>query len=56
MRKFFVKQENRKEDKIQIIGSDVNHIKNVLRLKKRRPNSDLHSGDERKLYLRNFCD
>lgn len=33
MRKFFVKQENRKEDKIEIIGSDVNHIKNVLRLK-----------------------
>jgi len=33
MRKFFVKQENVKEDKIEIIGSDVNHIKNVLRLK-----------------------
>lgn len=33
MRKFFVKQENVKENKIEIIGSDVNHIKNVLRLK-----------------------
>lgn len=33
MRKFFVKNENRKQDKIEILGSDVNHIKNVLRLK-----------------------
>ena len=33
MRKFFVKTENIKEDKIEILGSDVNHIKNVLRLK-----------------------
>ncbi len=33
MRKFFVKQENIKESKIEIVGSDVNHIKNVLRLK-----------------------
>lgn len=34
MRKFFVKQENIKKDKIEIVGNDVNHIKNVLRLKK----------------------
>lgn len=33
MRKFFVKNEAVKEDKIEILGSDVNHIKNVLRLK-----------------------
>lgn len=33
MRKFFISQENVKEDKIEILGSDVNHIKNVLRLK-----------------------
>lgn len=33
MRKFFVKNEAIKEDKIDILGSDVNHIKNVLRLK-----------------------
>lgn len=33
MRKFFVKSEAIKEDKIEILGSDVNHIKNVLRLK-----------------------
>ena len=33
MRKFFVKNENIQEDKIEILGSDVNHIKNVLRLK-----------------------
>ena len=32
MRKFFVKDENFLEDKIRIIGTDVNHIKNVLRL------------------------
>ena len=35
MRKFFVKNENILEDKIEIVGSDVNHIKNVLRLKAR---------------------
>jgi len=33
MRKFFVKNENIKDEKIEITGSDVNHIKNVLRLK-----------------------
>ncbi len=35
MRKFFVKTENIQENKneIEILGSDVNHIKNVLRLK-----------------------
>lgn len=33
MSKFFIKNENREEEKIKIIGTDVNHIKNVLRLK-----------------------
>ena len=33
MPKFFVDQEQVKEDKIKIIGNDVNHIKNVLREK-----------------------
>ena len=33
MRKFFVKNENIQENEIEILGSDVNHIKNVLRLK-----------------------
>lgn len=33
MRKFFVDSNCISEDKIKIIGSDVNHIKNVLRLK-----------------------
>lgn len=33
MSKFFIKNENREEEKIRIIGTDVNHIKNVLRLK-----------------------
>lgn len=33
MPKFFVNQEQIKEDKIEIIGTDVNHIKNVLRKK-----------------------
>lgn len=33
MRKFFVRHENIKEDVIEIVGSDVNHIKNVLRLR-----------------------
>ncbi len=34
MQKFFVKSEQIKENKIEIIGTDVNHIINVLRLKK----------------------
>jgi len=33
MRKFFVNSENIKENKVNILGDDVNHIKNVLRLK-----------------------
>ena len=33
MRKFFVNSENIKENKVNILGNDVNHIKNVLRLK-----------------------
>jgi len=32
MYKFFVKEEQIEDDKINIIGEDVNHIKNVLRL------------------------
>ena len=32
MRKFFVKTENINENEIMITGTDVNHIKNVLRL------------------------
>lgn len=32
MNKFFINPENKIEDKIYITGSDVNHIKNVLRL------------------------
>lgn len=31
MQKFFVEKQQIKEDKITIIGTDVNHIKNVLR-------------------------
>jgi len=34
MQKFFIKSEQIKDDKIKIIGTDVNHITNVLRLKK----------------------
>lgn len=34
MQKFFVKKEQIENDTIQIIGTDVNHIINVLRLKK----------------------
>ena len=32
MYKFFVKEEQIVEDKVSIIGEDINHIKNVLRL------------------------
>lgn len=31
MPKFFIKQENIRNEKIEILGEDVNHIKNVLR-------------------------
>ena len=34
MYKFFVKENQIKQDIVEIIGEDVNHIKNVLRLKK----------------------
>lgn len=34
MQKFFVKNEQIKDNLIEIIGTDVNHITNVLRLKK----------------------
>ena len=33
MHHFFVKEEQVSENKIQILGSDVNHMKNVLRMK-----------------------
>lgn len=33
MYRFFVESEQIKEDKVQIIGSDVNHIRNVLRMR-----------------------
>lgn len=32
MKKFFINPENKNQDKINITGPDVNHIKNVLRL------------------------
>lgn len=37
MPKFFIEEEqlNSEENKVFIIGDDVNHIKNVLRLEKR---------------------
>lgn len=35
MPKFFVKNEQIKDNEITILGEDVKHIANVLRLKKR---------------------
>ena len=32
MRKFFIKENQKTDNKIEILGEDVNHIKNVLRL------------------------
>ncbi len=34
MQKFFVREEQIKDNKIEIIGADVNHIVNVLRMRK----------------------
>lgn len=45
MYRFFIKEEQIHDGMIDIIGSDVNHIKNVLRMK---------TGD--KVYLSNGCD
>ena len=36
MQKFFVEDKQIDNNKIKIIGSDCNHISNVLRMKKRR--------------------
>ena len=36
MSKFFVKENQINNDKIHILGEDVNHIANVLRMKKKR--------------------
>lgn len=43
MQKFFIKSEQINEDKIKILGTDVNHIINVLRLNK---NSQIQVCDE----------
>ena len=44
---FFVTPEQVKENKIQIVGSDVNHIKNVLRMKEGEE-LQISDGDNRK--------
>ena len=36
MQKFFVEDKQIYDNKIEIVGSDCNHISNVLRMKKRR--------------------
>lgn len=50
MYKFFVKENQIEESKIKIIGEDVNHIKNVLRL---QPNENIQicNIDEEKTYI-----
>lgn len=53
MHHFFVTPEQVREDKVKIIGSDVNHIKNVLRMKigEEVQISDGHNGK----YLCGIC-
>ena len=50
MYKFFVKENQIEENRVQIIGEDVNHIKNVLRL---QPNENIQicNIDEEKTYI-----
>lgn len=48
MRKFFVNSNQVENEKIYIIGEDVNHIKNVLRLSE---GEQLEISDEKFLYL-----
>ena len=43
MSKFFVKTEQINNNDIVIIGDDVNHIINVLRMKKNRRDTNLQS-------------
>lgn len=50
MYKFFVKKNQIKENKVQIIGEDVNHIKNVLRLQI-EDNIQVCNIDEEKTYI-----
>lgn len=50
MYKFFVKEEQIEENKVQIIGEDVNHIKNVLRLQI-EDNIQVCNIDEEKTYI-----
>lgn len=44
MPKFFVKNEQIKDNEITILGEDVKHIANVLRLKKRGRNTNMQFG------------
>lgn len=50
MYKFFVKENQIEENRVRIIGEDVNHIKNVLRL---QPNENIQicNIDEEKTYI-----
>lgn len=50
MYKFFVKENQIEENRIQIIGEDVNHIKNVLRLQI-EDNIQVCNIDEEKTYI-----
>lgn len=50
MYKFFVKEEQIEENKVQIIGEDVNHIKNVLRLQN-DDNIQICNLDTKKTYI-----
>ena len=50
MYQFFIEDENAAEDFVTIEGSDVNHIKNVLRMKPGEKNPCVHQ-KRTKLFL-----
>ena len=50
MPKFFVKNNQIENNTIQILGTDVNHIKNVLRLKE-NDEIEICDSDEQQSYL-----
>lgn len=55
MYKFFVKEKQIEENKVQIIGEDVNHIKNVLRLQN-DDNIQVCNLDTKKTYITKIVD
>ena len=51
MYQFFIEDENAAEDFVTIEGSDVNHIKNVLRMKPGEKNPRVHQKRNKTIFV-----